>query len=164
VDENRVLVGELGKDDAAAQAAARLPPWNWSEMPGPRRRAELDDLAEWVADLQQAYGRWVRLPPCWPCHRALREELTVFWYWRQRLDDAPEAGAEEAVRWHQSLRTSAQAWAEIYGGCRHESLGEVDEKRDGHVAHLAATRPYLDIVVARADGEVRPDAALGQGR
>jgi hypothetical protein len=42
-------------------------------------------------------------------HRALREELAVFWYWRQRLDEAGDVPPEEEVRWHQSLRTSAQA-------------------------------------------------------
>jgi hypothetical protein len=88
----------------------------------------------------------VRLPNCWPCYRGLRDELAAFWYWRQRLDEAPDAGPEEVIRWHQSLRTSAQAWAEAYGGCRHESLGEVDEQRDGREARLAATLPYLDRV------------------
>lgn len=67
----------------------------------------------------------------------------MFWYWRQRLDEAADAGPEEAVRWHQSLRVSAQAWADAYGGCHHESLGEVDEQRDQSEARLAATRPFL---------------------
>jgi hypothetical protein len=31
---------------------------------------------------------------------------------RQRLDEASDVGPDEAARWHQSLRTSAQAWAE----------------------------------------------------
>jgi hypothetical protein len=125
-----------------------LPPWNWRLLSESERRIELQDLAEWVADLQEAYGRWVRLPACWPCHRALREELAVFWYWRQRLDEAAEAAPEEAVRWHQSLRSSAQAWAEAYGGCRHESLGEVDEQRDERAAKITMTRPYLDRMIA----------------
>lgn len=126
-----------------------LPPWNWRELAEPERRIELEELAEWVADLQEAYGRWVRLPPCWPAHRALRDELAVFWYWRHRLDESPDAAPEEAVRWHQSLRASAQVWAEGYGGCRHESLGEVDERRDQRDAALAAMRPYLDSLAAR---------------
>jgi hypothetical protein len=111
------------------------------------REAELEELAEWVADLQQAYGRWVRLPACWPCHRALREELMFFWYWRNRIDTASNATAEEGVRWHQSLRVSAQAWAEAFGGCRHESLGEVDEERDVREALLEGARPYLDRII-----------------
>ncbi len=134
----------------AEEQGARLPLWNWTELPEPERQVELEDLAEWVADLQQAYGRWVRLPACWPCHCALREELAVFWYWRQRLDETPDAGPEEAVRWHQSLRASAQAWADAFGGCRHESLGEVDEQRDVKDALMEATRPYLDRIIETA--------------
>lgn len=128
----------------ADQQPAPLPPWNWTGLTGPERQVEVEDLAAWVADLQQAYGRWVRLPACWPCHRALREELAVFWYWRQRLDEAADAGPEEAVRWHQCLRTSSQAWAEAFGGCRHESLGEVDEERDEKDRLLDAARPFLE--------------------
>ncbi len=121
-----------------------LPPWNWRQLSDEERQVELEEFAVWVADLQQAYGRWVRLPPCWPRHRGLREELAAFWYWRQRLDEAVGVPPEEAVRWHHSLRTAAQAWAEAYGGCRHESVGEVDEKRDVREENLAAARPHLD--------------------
>jgi hypothetical protein len=131
----------------AEQEPTVPPPWNWTNLTAPERQVELEDLARWVAELQEAYGRWVRLPACWPCHRALRDELTVFWYWRQRIDQAQDAGPEEAVRWHQSLRTSAQAWAEAFGGCRHESRGEVDEERDQRDALMEATRPYLERVI-----------------
>ena len=124
-----------------------LPPWNWTQLTGQLRQAEFVQLADWVAELQQGYGRWVRLPACWSCHRALREELIVFWYWRQRIDTAANATAEEGVRWHQSLRVSAQAWAEAFGGCRHESVGEVDEQRDVREALLEAARPYLDRII-----------------
>ena len=124
-----------------------LPPWNWTRLTGPMREAEFVQLADWVADLQQGYGRWVRLPACWPCHRALREELIVFFHWRHRIDTAATATAEEGVRWHQSLRVSAQAWAEAFGGCRHESVGEVDEQRDVLEALLEATQPYLDAII-----------------
>jgi hypothetical protein len=138
------------------QQGPGLPPWNWRELSEQQRRDELNDLAGWVAELQEAYGRWVRLPDCWPCHRALREELAIFWYWRQRLDESSEAAPEEAVHWHQSLRASAQAWAEAYGGCRHESLGEVDERRDEREARLAATRPYLDRAIEEANARAGP--------
>jgi hypothetical protein len=130
----------------------RLPPWNWREMSVQQRASELDELSNWVAELQESYGRWVRLPPCWPAHHALRDELAAFWYWRQRLDGSDSAAPEEAVRWHQSLRSSAQAWAEVYGGCNHESLGEVDERRDDRLANLTATRPYLRALARNADG------------
>lgn len=134
-------------------AERRPAPWNWSELPEAQRRIELRDLAKWVASLQEAHGRWVRLPACWPCHRGLRDELLAFWYWRSRIDDRDDVGPEEAVRWHQTLRTSAQAWADAYGGCRHQSIGEVDERRDGRRASLAATEPYLEIA-ATMDGDV----------
>lgn len=130
----------------------RPAPWNWSELSEVERRVDLADLAEWVAELQQAHGRWVRLPACWPRHRALRDELFAFWYWRLRIDGHADASPEEAVRWHQTLRISAQAWAEGYGGCRHESLGEVDELRDDRWAAMDATKPYLETAF-EADGE-----------
>ncbi|TMC01060.1 MAG: hypothetical protein E6J41_33630 [Chloroflexi bacterium] len=133
----------------AEERRPHLPPWNWTQLTGAMRRAEFEALAEWVADLQQAYGRWVRLPPCWPCHRALRTELTAFWYWRQHIDTGANATPEESVRWHQSLRMSAQAWAEAFGGCRHESVGEVDEERDVREAMLEAATPYLDRVTGQ---------------
>lgn len=128
--------------------APELPPWNWDELSKGQRQIEMEDLAVWVAGLQEAHGRWVRLPDCWPCHRALRDELAGFWYWRQRLDVVATAPPEELIRWHQSLRSSAQSWAEAFGGCRHESLGEVDESRDDREARLAASRPYLERAIA----------------
>ena len=130
------------------------PPWNWRQLPTEDRRAELEDLAEWVGGLQEAYGRWVRLPPCWPCHRALLEELAVFWYWRQRLDESPEAAPEEAVRWHHALRMSAQAWADAFGGCRHASMGEVDEQRSGHDAKVEASRQFVERAVGLVGSSV----------
>jgi len=133
----------------------KRPPWNWKALPEAQRDEELEDLAEWVADLQEAYGRWVRLPNCWPLHRALREELAVFWYWRQWTDGSLEATAEEAARWHQSLRASAQVWSEAFGGCTHRSLGEVDERRDDRSARLAAARPYVETLLVRR-GDQQP--------
>ncbi len=129
----------------------QFPPWNWSRLAAPERQAALADLADWVVDLQEAYGRWVRLPPCWPCHRGLRAELAAFWYWRQHLDRSPTAAADEAVRWYQALRLSAQAWAEAYGGCRHESVGEVDERRIEGETVRSATAAYMDTVKEREE-------------
>ncbi len=134
------------------------PPWNWKVLPKVQLEIELEELADWVADLQEAYGRWVRLPNCWPCHRALLAELAAFWYWRLSIDGGPGATAEESVRWHQSLRASAQAWAEAFGGCTHHSLGEVDEQRDGRAAALEASRPYLALALDALTA-ARPGAA-----
>jgi len=39
-----------------------FPPWNWRELTDAERQVELYDLADWVADLQVAFGPWVRLP------------------------------------------------------------------------------------------------------
>jgi hypothetical protein len=134
------------------------PPWNWSELEEEQRHIELRDLAAWVADLQRVHGRWVRLPPCWPCHRGLRDELAAFWYWRQRLDRPPVVGFEENVRWYQFMRAAAQAWAEAYGGCRHESSGEVDEGRVDLQAEQEATRGYLERAM-----NPKPSESVGRG-
>ena len=130
---------------AARQGEGLLrPPWNWHDLTPSERGSELEDLAAWVVELQEAYGHWVRLPPCWPQHRGLRDELAAYWYWRQQLDRSPAAAAEENVRWYQHLRSAAQAWAEAYAGCRHESLGEIDERRSDREAVRAATTPHLE--------------------
>ena len=136
------------------------PPWNWTTYTEAELEAEMNELAVWVAGLQEAFGRWVRLPACWPCHRALREELSVFWYWRQRIETSEDASAEEAVRWHQSLRVSAEAWAEAFGGCQHESVGEVDEMRDARETLLAANSPFLEAAkstLTKGPREATPD-------
>lgn len=138
-------------DDSIDDQETRLPPWNWTRLTDAERLVELEDLAGWVAGLQQTYGRWVRLPPCWPCHGALLDELAGFWYWRQRLDAAEDAAPEELIRWHQSLRVSAQTWAEAFGGCRHESVGEVDEERASAADSVAAAQPYVRRTLARGD-------------
>jgi len=134
------------------QQTPELPPWNWSALSAVERRVEIEDLANWIAELQETHGRWVRLPNCWPCHLALRDELAAFWYWRQRIDNVVTAGPDELVHWHQSLRLSAQAWAEAFGGCRHQSLGEVDQARDPREAKFAASEPYLQKAIA-GDGD-----------
>ena len=134
----------MAEDDQADSAPA-VPAWNWRErgLTEDERRVELEDLAEWVLGIQVAFGRWVRVPPCWACHQGLRAELAAFWYWRQHLDRTPGASAEENVRWFHSLRGAAQAWAEAYAGCRHESLGEVDERRTDRDRERDAARPFL---------------------
>lgn len=133
-------------DEGQEDAAPAVPPWNWRDrrLTEDERRAELEDLAEWVLGIQVAFGHWVRVPPCWACHRGLRAELAAFWYWRQHLDRTPQASAEENVRWFQQLRSSAHAWAEAYAGCHHESLGELDERRTDRDAERTAARPFLD--------------------
>ena len=137
----------------AEEQRSDSPPWNWAALTEEERIAELDDLAEWAAELQQGYGRWVRLPACWPCHQALLEELKVFWYWRLRLDQNPESTPEDAVRWHHNLRAAADAWAWAFAGCQHQSLGELDERRDERGEHLAATLPYLERAADEEAGE-----------
>lgn len=132
------------------------PPWNWATYTEAELVDELGELAEWVAELQESFGRWVRLPACWPCHRALREELAAFWYWRERIETSEDATAEEAVRWYQSLRVSAEAWAEAFGGCQHESVGEVDEMRDARETVLAATSPFLEAAKAALTTSAAP--------
>jgi hypothetical protein len=131
----------------AEDQEGRFPAWNWSQLSDAELRVELKDLADWVADLQMIHGRWVRLPACWPRHRGLRDELAAFWYWRQRLDQTKGISAEENVRWYQFLRSAAQTWAEAYAGCRHESTGEIDEKRIDRETEQGVTRVYLNQVL-----------------
>lgn len=94
------------------------PLWVWDDLPDDVYVGLWREFAAWVAWLEDTYGAWVTLPPCWPLHEALRTELTMFWYWHGEImstEQNPVAG----ISWHNDLRNSAVAWREL-AGCDHE--------------------------------------------
>lgn len=92
--------------------------WDWSSL----SHAELDrrwrTLASWVRWLQDNYAPWVKLPPCWPRHEALRAELEFFRAWHVQLLE--DGDATEGTSWHSALRSAASAWMEVVD-CEHDS-------------------------------------------
>jgi len=91
--------------------------WDWRRLPAAAQRARWAELAAWVEWLQDNYQSWVRLPPCWPRHEALRSELVFFKAWRE---DVLLAGSGyDGVNWHSQLRAAAVEWEPLVD-CRHE--------------------------------------------
>lgn len=97
----------------------RPPPWAWGHLAAEERSERWKALALWVGWLEESHSPWIALPPCWALHEGLREELKVFWYWHQ-WSVGRAANPVDAVRWHQELRRSAEAWRQL-STCAHES-------------------------------------------
>ena len=63
-------------------------PWHWDGPGGlddDARHAKLRQLGEWVAWLVARYDLASQVPPCWPLHPALLDELKALWYWHQEV-------------------------------------------------------------------------------
>lgn len=120
--------------------------WDWDQLdPGARRR-EWEDLAAWVALLQEDYEPWVKLPACWPRHEALRSELAFFKGWHEEVIRGGDG--YDGTSWHSHLRDAAEAW-QVLADCQHE------EKpwRRGSRADPEAVRQHLEIAMrARGPG------------
>jgi hypothetical protein len=116
--------------------APRLPAWNWSQLTGQDFERNLRDLAAWVQRMETDYGEWLQLPPCWPLHVGVREELALFWYWHryaQRVAETPYEG----VRWHHEFRAAADAWRSI-ASCKHEEPVRYRAELEKREAELGA--------------------------
>ena len=75
----------------------------WAAMPDAARVDALRDLARWVAAVLLArYPQTVEvLPPCWPAHPAVVEELdALYWTWTGWATAGSEARARDAADWH----------------------------------------------------------------
>ena len=74
----------------------------WAAMNHAEYADALRDLARWVtAVLLQRYpATGAVLPPCWPAHPAVVEELDwLYWDWTGWADE-PEARSRDAADWH----------------------------------------------------------------
>ena len=63
-------------------------PWHWDGPGGlddDARHARLRQLGEWVTWLVARYDLASQVPPCWPLHPALLDELKALWYWHQAV-------------------------------------------------------------------------------
>jgi hypothetical protein len=110
--------------------------WDWKRLSPPELQDRWRSLAAWVRWLQDNYGTWVKLPPCWPRHEALRSELEYYRAWHLQL--LADGDATEGTSWHSSLRAAASAWSEL-ADCDHDSQFTRRSRGDSEEArrHLA---------------------------
>lgn len=123
------------KTDSGSSSAPRAG-WTWEHLSPAQQRDVWGRFVGWVERLRLTYMTVVRLPPCWARHDELVNELRLFWYWDMTL----QAGGrpDEAIRWHNELRHSAEAWRKL-ANCDHEDPSpihlEIAEKRATEVHH-----------------------------
>jgi hypothetical protein len=118
--------------------------WNWTRLSPAELQERWRVLAAWVGWLQDHYAPWVKLPPCWPRHEALRSELEFFRAWHTQLLE--DGDAVEGTNWHSTLRSAASAWVEL-SDCEHDSQFTRRSGRGGseesqrHLAEAIRARP-----------------------
>jgi hypothetical protein len=104
-------------EQAAPQSAGIA---EWHAMTEPEYVLAWEQLREWTTWLISRYRLTLedRIPPCWPEHPELIEELWALRAWRTEAY-SPEGNGQSAVYWHQGLVTflgHVSAW--WAGGCR----------------------------------------------
>lgn len=114
--------------------------WDWDRLDPVARRQQWGKLASWVAWLQEHYESWVKLPPCWPRHEALRSELAFFKGWHEEVMRGGDG--YDGTSWHSHLRDAAEAWLAV-ADCQHEDK----PWRRGSRADPEAVRQHLEIAV-----------------
>ena len=92
--------------------------WDWTSLGPAELKQRWQSLATWVRWLLEHYSTWVKLPPCWPRHEALRSELEFFRAWHAQLLE--DGDATEGTNWHSSLRSAATAWMDL-ADCEHDT-------------------------------------------
>ena len=76
-------------------AEDRVRPWSWPDLDAEEAALAFALLGRFVDDFNTRYA-WSPdqlIPPCWPAHGAIVEELTTLWWSRYASFDAPGAGA-----------------------------------------------------------------------
>ena len=113
---------ETAASDQAEPAAADASPSlsEWHAMTEPEYVLAWEELRDWTTWLISRYRLMLedRIPPCWPQHPELIEELWALRAWRAEAY-GPEGSGQSAVYWHQALITflgHVSAW--WAGGCR----------------------------------------------
>ncbi|MFD0633132.1 hypothetical protein ACFQ9X_17665 [Catenulispora yoronensis] len=74
-------------------------------------------LIDWVVWLHDRYELSIeeRIPPCWPQHPGLVEELWALMIWRTEIYDRPNrAAGDTAHSWHRELRAFVEITVPFY--------------------------------------------------
>lgn len=117
-------------------------------------------LIDWVVWLHDRYELSIeeRIPPCWPQHPGIVEELWALMIWRTEIYDRPNRGAGDlAHSWHRELRAFIEVTVPFYArACRAGHRG---------AERLAATdRSLLEQWGAHSPTKNIPLATLMSGR
>lgn len=141
-------------DDAAGQAR---PLREWHALDAAERLETWAELVDWVVWLHDRYELSVeeRLPPCWPQHPGLIEELSALKAWRQDIfaaDQSSQATGQAARYWHGELRQALTAAVTVYAaGCRaaHRSATALDDLNPRLRDRWLAADPLTGVPVHR---------------
>lgn len=93
----------------------------WHTLSDREQRDTWEQLLTWVTWLHDRYELSIeeRLPPCWPRHPGLIEELLALKAWREEIYTAREPSGQAARYWHAELRQTIAAAVTFYAaGCR----------------------------------------------
>jgi hypothetical protein len=94
------LVARLEGLGASNENKASVRSWCWRDL-GPKAEEELWSLLrDWVGWLRSRYPLAQKIPPCWPEHPEIVEELTALWLaWQYAYSNA-DAPLTAAADWH----------------------------------------------------------------
>lgn len=88
------------RDDNTASRVGSTNPWCWRDL-GQEAQQELwRQLTDWISWLRHRYPLAKKIPPCWPEHPEIVEELTALWLaWQSAYVD-PNGSLTGAAEWH----------------------------------------------------------------
>lgn len=148
------------------------PRWSWAGLSPEQREVAWQDLGRWVGWLVSTYGMGEEvIPPCWPRHPELVEELRVLREWHRdvyspevEVDERGEvverplrAGPREAWDWQVARRV----WQERVERGAHYRCGGSEGHRDSGRWHLEEYLEAMGGEVARAAGEDEEETEAG---
>lgn len=155
----------------ATDRQARLREWH--AMSEPERRDAWHELLIWVTWLHDRYELSLeeRLPPCWPQHPGLIEELRALKAWRDEIYTARDPSGQAARYWHAELRQTINAATTFYAaGCRAGHRGATllasatpELRRRWHLADPLAGIPASMLTPSArrlANGDFRGEARM----
>ncbi len=94
----------------------------WHSLSVPDRELAWDRMIDWVVWLHDRYELSIeeRLPPCWPDHPGIVEELWALMIWRTEIyNRAARAAGDMAHSWHRELRAFIEVTVPFYArACR----------------------------------------------
>lgn len=89
----------------------------WHSLSAPDRDVAWTRLIDWVVWLHDRYELSIeeRIPPCWPQHPGIVEELWALMIWRTEIYDRPNrAAGDTAHSWHRELRAFIEVTVPFY--------------------------------------------------
>jgi len=94
----------------------------WHSLSVPDRELAWERLIDWVVWLHDRYELSIeeRLPPCWPDHPGIVEEVWALMIWRTEIyNRAARAVGDMAHSWHRELRAFIEVTVPFYArACR----------------------------------------------